>query len=484
MRDSALDTFAQFRQSDDMKITFLGAAGEVTGSQHLLETRHRRLLLDCGLFQGPRAESRRKNERFHCEPKTLDAVILSHAHLDHCGNLPRLFKFGFRGPVFCTEATADVMELMLLDSAKIQAEDAIYLSRKLPKGHPPVDPLYTEEDVRGLLKLVEPCIFGKWLELDRQHEVRLRFSPAGHILGSAIIEVDLKDDDERKRIVFTGDLGRKEMPLLKDPSLPVDGADAVICESTYGNRLHSSPLDLQAILLNVLKESQLKSGRVIIPAFALGRTQQITYYLNALFNQHLLPRIPIFVDSPLASRLTNVFRHHARELDADMQEVLKDDPDPFGFAHLNYVANHAESMALNKRKGSFVVISASGMCESGRVVHHLKHAVSDANNTILLMGYQAPNTLGRQLADKRETVKIFDRIFPLRAQVIQLDGLSAHADANDLKWWFAASTQDSHFGKVFLVHGEPQAATALADLIRDNCDEDPIIPKLGDSFEV
>lgn len=466
-----------------MKITFLGAASEVTGSQHLIETSHRRLLLDCGLFQGPRAESRRKNEKLYCDPSSLDAVILSHAHLDHCGNLPRLFKLGFRGPVFCTEATADVMELMLLDSAKIQIEDALYLSRKLPRGHAPVEPLYSEDDVRSLMKLVEPCVFDHWLQLDRHEQVRVRFRPAGHILGSAIMEIDVYDQGERKRIVFTGDLGRREMPLLKDPTLITEGADVVICESTYGNRVHSSPQDLKSILLKVLQDAQRTGGRVIIPAFALGRTQQITYYLNDLFNQRILPRIPIFVDSPLASKLTHVFRRHTREMDTDLQRVLLTDSDPFGFEHLTYISNHGESMALNKRKGALVIISASGMCESGRVVHHLKHAVSDPDNTILLMGYQAPQTLGRQIADRRETIRIFDRILPLNAQVQQLDGLSAHADAVDLKWWFEESTRDGHFGQTFLVHGEPEAANALVGLIRDHCSEDPIVPKYRESFE-
>jgi len=479
-----LDNASKFRQSGFMKITFLGAAGEVTGSQHLIETSHRRLLLDCGLFQGPRAESRRKNEKFHCDPRHLDAVILSHAHLDHCGNLPRLVKFGFRGPVFCTHATAEVMELMLLDSARIQIEDASYLSRKLPSGHPPIEPLYTEEDVRSLMKLVEPCAFDKWHKLDRRHDVQLHFSPAGHILGSSVIELDLEDDRERRRVVFTGDLGRRNMPLLRDPSLPTAGADVLICESTYGNRLHSAPQDIREILLNVLREAQLQGGRVIIPAFALGRTQQITYYLNGLFNERLLPRIPIYVDSPLASKLTQIFRRYAQDLDDDLQDVLRSDPDPFGFEHLEYVPNHAESIALNKRKGAFVVIAASGMCESGRVVHHLKHAISDPKNTILLMGYQAPQTLGRQIAERRETVRIFNEPLPLKAQVIQLDGLSAHADAHDLKWWFEESTRNDHFRNVFLVHGEPDAASALADLVRDQCDEDPVIPKYGESFEV
>ncbi|WP_437202187.1 MBL fold metallo-hydrolase [Planctomicrobium sp. SH664] len=465
-----------------MKITFLGAAGEVTGSQHLIETRDRRILLDCGLFQGRREESRRKNETLRCDPKTLDAVILSHAHIDHCGNLPRLFRTGFRGPVFCTDATADVAEVMLLDSAKIQQEDAAYLSRKLIGKHPPIDPLYTVDDVHGLMKLFEPCQFDDWVSL--ADDVRLRFSPAGHILGSAITELELQDEGETKRIVFTGDLGRRDMPLLKDPTPLVDGADVLICESTYGNRLHPSPQDLKAILLQVLEGALKHGGRVIIPAFALGRTQQVVYYLNDLHNEGVLPRIPIYVDSPLANKVTQLFLRYSHTLDADVEEVLKTDPDPFGFSHLSYIRSQPESMALNQRQGAFVVIAASGMCESGRVVHHLKHAVGDARNTILLMGYQASQTTGRHIANREKILRIFGREYPLKANVLQLEGLSAHADAADFQWWFKESTRRGSFGKVFLVHGEAAGAQGLASLIRDNCDEDPVIPQLGDSYEV
>lgn len=467
-----------------MKITFLGAAGEVTGSQHLIETSSRRILLDCGFFQGPRAESRRKNEVFHCDPKRLDAVILSHAHLDHCGNLPRLRRLGFRGPIFCTDATADVTELMLLDSAKIQQEDAKYLSRKLPPGHPPVDPLYDLEDVDKVLRQFEPCQFNEWYSLAERDEVRIRFTCAGHILGSAITELEVKDEGESKRIVFTGDLGRRQMPLLNDPVPCADGADLLICESTYGDRIHSSAEDLQALLLKVFLDAEQKQGRIIIPAFSLGRTQAVVYFLNELFNRKLLPRIPIFVDSPLSTKVTQLFRRYQHTLDADVQQTIVHDTDPFHFETLRYIESQDESVALNRKPGAFVVIAASGMCEGGRVVHHIKHAVTDPRNTILLLGYQAPHTLGRQLAEHRQYVKIFGREHPLRAQVVQLDGLSAHADALDFKWWFEESTRRGHFGRVALVHGEPAAAAALAKLIRDHSDEEPVAPKFGETLVV
>jgi metallo-beta-lactamase family protein len=373
---------------------------------------------------------------------------------------------------------------MLLDSAKIQEEDAIYLSRKLHGEHPPVEPLYTIDDVRRTMRLFEPCEFLEWHPLDDHGEVRLRFSPAGHILGSAIVELEIDDAGDHKRIVFTGDLGRREMPLIKNPTPIHDGADVLICESTYGNRLHSSSQDIREVLLRTLLETEARGGRVVIPAFALGRTQQITYHLNALFNDGRLPRIPIFIDSPLASKVTQLFERYQHNLDADVQETLRHDPDPFHFAGLITIQNQKESMQLNRRSDPFVVISASGMCESGRVVHHLKHAVSDPRNTILLMGYQAPHTLGRHLANQEREVRIFGRSYPLRAQVLQVDGLSAHADVSDFKWWFEESTRTGHIGQVFLVHGEPESAQAMAALIRDYCDHDPIVPTYGESFEV
>ncbi|WP_437192094.1 MBL fold metallo-hydrolase [Planctomicrobium sp. SH527] len=467
-----------------MKITFLGAAGEVTGSQHLIETSRRRLLLDCGFFQGPRAESRRKNEHFYCNPPALDAVILSHAHIDHCGNLPRLYRSGFRGPIFCTDATADIAELMLLDSAKIQEEDAIYLSRKLNGSHPPIDPLYTTEDVREVMKLFEPISFNEWTRLDKNDEVRIRFLPAGHILGSAITELVLKDEGETKRVVFTGDMGRRDTPLLNDPAIITDGADAVICEATYGNRMHPSQEDLKQILLDVFEDAMRQGGRVIIPAFALGRTQQVTHFLNELHNAGKLPSIPIYVDSPLAMKVTHLFLRHKRDLDADVQRSLTTDEDPFHFPGLTYIENQKQSIDLNRVTTPLAIIAASGMCENGRVVHHLKHAIGNPRNTVLLMGYQAPNTLGRRLAEGHPIVRIFGQEFHLKAKVEQVHGLSAHGDAGDLSWWFKESSRHANIGKAFLVHAEPDAAESLSDLIRNYVDEAPIVPRYRETFEV
>jgi len=464
-----------------MKLTFLGAAGEVTGSQHLIETGSVRVLLDCGLFQGHRAASRKKNESFRCEPAKLDGVILSHAHIDHCGNLPGLYRAGFRGPVFCTEATADVAAIMLRDSAHIQKEDARYLKRHLEPGHPPVEPLYDNDDVRQLVKLFEPLEFGRWHELSS--EFRLRFSDAGHILGSAISEMEIQDGPETKRVVFTGDLGRRGMPLLRDPQL-IDDCDILISESTYGNRVHPPPADIRTALLRIISDAVNNNGRVIIPAFSLGRTQQVLYFLNDLTESELLPEIPIFVDSPLSTRLTSVYRQHQEILDEEARKLLRLDDDLFDFPQLMHIQTQRESISLNRRKGPFVVISASGMCENGRVRHHLKHAVSDSSNRIVIIGFQAQHTLGRRLTEREQTVHIFDRHLPLKATVETLSGLSAHADVEDFKWWYEHLAARGGIGQAFLVHGEPESAAALATVVHDYCNEDPVIPERFQSFDV
>lgn len=465
----------------DMKITFLGAAGEVTGSQHLLETAHLRILLDCGLFQGHRAESRAKNEQFRCLPSKLDGVILSHAHIDHCGNLPGLYRAGFRGPIFCTSATADIAAVMLKDAARIQQEDVRYLERHRGNDDAPVKPLYTEDDVKQVVRLFEPLDFAEWHDLSP--EFRLRFSEAGHILGSAICEMQIRDRGDMRRLVFTGDLGRRGLPVLKDPQT-VPGCDILISESTYGNRVHPPPADIKTALFQVITDAVNNAGKVIIPAFSLGRTQHVVYFLNELTNSGLLPPVPVFVDSPLATRLTSIYERHQEGMDAEALGLLRIDENLFDFPNLTYVQSTQESKELNRRKGPFVVISASGMCEHGRVLHHLKNSVTEPHNTIVIIGWQAQHTLGRRLIERQPRVRIYNREYPLRAKVVTLNGLSAHADVEDFKWWYEHMASDGGIGQAFLVHGEPESARALAATIRDCCDEDPIIPNLYESFEV
>lgn len=459
-----------------MKLTSFGAAGEVTGSQHLLEIGERRILLDCGLFQGHRAEARAKNERFHCQPRQLDAVILSHAHIDHCGNLPGLSRAGFKGPIFCTEATADVAELMLDDSVRIQAEDSRYLSGRLRPGHPSTDPLYDQEDVKKVVKHFDPCRYHEWYEV--AEDIRIRFSDAGHILGSAITEIEAMDGATSKRIVFTGDLGRRGLPLLRDPEL-VDGCDVLITESTYADKVHPTVGDTKAELERIIDDAYRTGGRVIIPAFSLGRTQNIVYFLNELANQRRLPAISVFVDSPLSKRITGAYRRHLEDMDAEVQKLLQSDHDPFSFPGLTYVQTTDESIALNGRDGPAVIVASSGMCESGRVVHHLKHGLGNPNNTVVLMGFQAANTLGRRIAERQRFVRIFDRDVAVRCKVETLGGLSAHADAEDFQWWFKAMHGTSHIGQAFIVHGEPNSAAEQVKLLDEFCDARPIVASLG-----
>jgi metallo-beta-lactamase family protein len=468
-----------------MKLTFLGAASEVTGSQHLLETDTLRILLDCGLFQGPRAETYSKNRRFRCRPRDLDAVILSHAHIDHCGNLPGLFRAGYRGPIYCTPATADLAAVMLRDSLHIQQEDARYLAghaaHESANEGSPVEPLYGEDDVRGAIKLLEPLEGSDWHELSPAFHVR--FTNAGHILGSAVCQFDIEHGPEVVRVVYTGDLGRRGLPLLCDPQL-IEGCDLLITESTYANAVHPPPEDLKARLLKIIQRADENNGKVIIPAFSLGRTQQVLYFLRELMLSGALPRIPIYVDSPLADRVTEVFSQHRELFEAAAIRTLVSGRDLFHFPMLHYLETPQESRELNRREGPFVVIAASGMCENGRVRHHLRHAVEDDRNTIVLIGFQAAGTLGRQLAERQPKLRILDGVYELKAKVESLAGLSAHADAEDFKWFFSHMSADSHIGRAFIVHGEPPAAHALAELLHDLCDEDPVIPQFDQTFEV
>ena len=465
-----------------MKITFLGAAGEVTGSQHLIETSSARVLLDCGLFQGRSDETRPKNERFLCEPKEVDLVVLSHAHIDHCGRLPALCKAGFRGPIVCSRSTADIADIMLQDSAHIQQEDAKYRrKKKLGHGGESEKPLYNLDDVHKMSRQLEPIDFHQWKEV--HPGVRVRLHHAGHILGAAIVELELEDHGQVKRVMFSGDLGRRNQPILHDPET-IGRCDVLISESTYGNKLHPESGNVKAELQRVICEASMRQGKVIVPAFSLGRTQMLVYLLNELRNEHAMCRVPVFVDSPLATRLSAIHRSHSEDMDEEVQATLKHDDDVFDFEGLTYVRSQEESIALNRRKGPFVVIAAGGMCENGRVVHHLKNAVADEANTILIIGFQAEHTLGRLIVERRPELNILGRRYPLKARVEIVNGLSAHADADDFKWWFGELLKQGGAGQVFLVHGEEKGLEAMAKLTADCSDLAPVIPKLGESFEV
>ena len=465
-----------------MRLTFYGAAGEVTGSQHLLELDGFRCLFDCGLFQGRRREARQKNEDLHCKPKDLDAVFLSHAHIDHCGRLPQLVAAGFKGPIFCTPTTARIAELMLRDSAYIQQEDAKYLSKKLPPDAPRYEPLYTIDDAVQTARQFEPISYHDTQEVFSG--VTLRLADAGHILGSAIVELNVRDEGRERRVVFTGDLGRRGMPLLRDPE-PVDAPDVLISECLYAGRVHPPPADLQSALQRLLAAAHESGGRLILPAFSLGRTQQVLYFLNQLSNSDQLPGdMPIVVDSPLATKLTDIFKDAQHIMDADVQEVRTYDDDVLGFPTLAYCRRREDSIALNRSEKSFAVISASGMCDNGRVVHHLKHGLPDSNNTVAILGYQAHGTLGRKLTDGAREVSIFGRPVAVNAKIEQLSGLSAHADTNDFKYWFDAVGQTGSIGKLFMVHGEHDSARSLSQLVGEHCAEEPVMPTFGDRFEV
>ncbi|MBC7968310.1 MAG: MBL fold metallo-hydrolase, partial [Fuerstia sp.] len=398
------------------------------------------------------------------------------------GRLPALCKAGYRGAIVSSYATADIADIMLRDSAHIQQEDARYRQRKkLDRSSAPEAPLYTLEDVRKMSKQFEPIPFHEWREVHKG--VRVRLHHAGHILGAAVVELELLDGGEVKRLVFTGDLGRRNQPILNDPET-VERCDVLISESTYANKLHPESGDVKAELHRVICEAATRQGKVIVPAFSLGRTQMLVYLLNELRNENALCRVPVFVDSPLSTRLTEVHREHADQMSDDVQKTLKLDSDVFDFDGLTYVQSQDESIALNRRRGPFVVIAAGGMCENGRVVHHLKNSVADEANTVMIIGFQAEHTLGRLIVERRPELNILGRRYPLKARVEIVNGLSAHADAGDFQWWFGALQKQGGAGQIFLVHGEEKSLAAMAKLTEDCSDLPPVIPKFGESFDL
>jgi metallo-beta-lactamase family protein len=463
-----------------VQIQFWGAARTVTGSMHLLTINGARVLLDCGLYQGKRKESFERNRHLPFEPKDVDILVLSHAHIDHSGNIPNLVKNGFAGQIYCTFATRDLCAAMLRDSGHIQEMDVLYVNKKRArKGEPPVEPIYTQEDAIQSLGQFISLGYGRAFPI--LPGVRLTFLDAGHILGSAIVVLDIEteEDAEPHRLVFSGDLGRPDKPILEDPTL-VHGCDTLIIESTYGNRLHPDTNGTQQELKRVVLETVQRGGKLIIPAFAVGRTQELVYDLHQLTLSSEIPEMPVFVDSPLAIDVTGVFRLHPECYDAQVEQFLHDTGarDPFGFGRLQYTRSVEQSKAINDMEGPAIIISASGMAEAGRIQHHLKNNIEDPRNTVLIVGWQAPNTLGRYIVEKQETVKIFGERYNLRAQVKAINGFSAHGDRNEMLDWVKA--MDILPKKTFIVHGDPEPAQAMANGLSELGISETYVPDRGE----
>jgi metallo-beta-lactamase family protein len=463
-----------------MKITFHGAAGTTTGSMHLIETNNERILLDCGLYQGHRNEAFQRNSNFPFDPKTLSAVILSHAHIDHSGNLPSLVKNGYGGKINCTSATLDLVKLMLRDSARIQEQDAEYLNQKKSrKGLPPIKPLYTVQDAERTLPHLAAFGYNEWYRVN--DNARAMMIDAGHILGSAITTLELYEDGRTIRFGFTGDLGRPDTSLLCDPEIARD-LDYLIIESTYGNREHGLIQNAQNELVDIVRTTIKRGGKVIIPAFAVERTQEIVYTLHLKTEAGELPRVPVYVDSPLAIDATDVFRLHSEYLCEDVREHLIEHDDPFGFHGLRYTRSVDESKKINTLQEPCIIISANGMCEAGRILHHLKNNLEDKRNTILFVGYQAENTLGRRLVDGARKVRIFGDEFAVNAQIAMANGFSAHADHSELVDW--VSKVKSSLKGVFVVHGEPESSQAFAADLRTMGNFTVTVPELNQTIQV
>ncbi|MCB0115282.1 MAG: MBL fold metallo-hydrolase [Caldilineaceae bacterium] len=455
----------------------------MTGSMHLLEVNGQRILLECGLFQGRRAETYERNLNFPFDPAGIDAVVLSHAHIDHSGNLPNLVKQGFRGPIWCTAATRNLSAYMLLDSGHIQEKDVEYLNKqRTRKGEAPVEPIYTQADARAALDAFVSV--GKERAVPVADGVKLTFHEAGHILGSAIVELDIQERDTGKswKLVFSGDLGRDELAILRSPAV-LTQADILIMESTYGDRLHGDYADARRALEDVVARTAKRQGKVIIPAFAVGRTQEIVYALNQLDAEGDIPSIPVFVDSPLAVNATDVFRMHPEAWDDEVEAFLTADGrrNPFDYRNIEYVRDVRRSKQLNFLHGPAVIISASGMAESGRILHHLKNNIEDSKNTVLIVSFQAQHTLGRRLLDGEEKVRIFGEEYTVRAEVAHIDGYSAHADQAELLAW-ATHFDKSRLQHTFLVHGEEDPAGVLAAKLREQGMRRVDIPERGQKF--
>jgi metallo-beta-lactamase family protein len=466
-----------------LKIQFIGGARTVTGSQHLLFINGKKILLECGLFQGRRKDTYEKNKNFLFDPAEIDLMILSHAHIDHSGNIPNLVRNGFEGCIYSTAATVDLCQIMLRDSAYLQERDIEWINkRRKKKNQDPIEPLYTLEDVESAMQNFIGVQYNRKFKLF--HGVSVTFRDAGHILGSASILLEIEENDGRKiRLGFTGDIGRPVMPVIRTPDKLRD-LDAIIMESTYGNRLHPPVKDVEEELAKVVRQCTKDGGKIIIPAFSVGRTQLIVYQLHKLFDQNRIPEIPIYVDSPLAVNATNVFRAHPECFDRETNRVfLVNGEDPFGFARLKYVSDVNASKELNEKKGPMIIISASGMAEGGRILHHLKNNVGNPKNLVLFVGYAAEHTLARRIMDGAQEANIFGEKHIINCQVKIMDYFSAHADQEELIDYIRLN-QKKKLKNIFLVHGEEKQSLVLREKLVTLGYRNVHFPVSGEKFEI
>ena len=473
-----------------MKVTFLGATKTVTGSNFLVEGAGKKFLVDCGMYQGSAADEYENEAPFLFNVDEIDFVLLTHAHIDHSGRIPKLYNEGYRNPVIATKATCDLGSIMLPDSGHIQEMEAEWKNKKRErKGEDPIPPMYTAEDAAKSIEIFKPVQYNEIVDIDEN--IKARFNDAGHMLGSSIIEVWITENGETKKIVFTGDLGNNDIPLLSPPTM-ISDADYLVMESTYGNRLHMRNDDKAEIFLNVVYETLEKGGTVVIPSFAVGRTQEILYELNRIKDKkddeefykkyQKLMSVPVYVDSPLAISATEIFKENMNLFNEETQEIINAGDNPLEFSGLKFTRTAEESKALNASEESSIIISASGMCEVGRIKHHLKHHLWEPNSTILFVGYQAPGTLGRKLVDGEKKVKIFGEEIAVNARVEYIEGYSGHADQEWLmNFVYSFTNPPKH---IFLVHGEPEGQVVLKQKLEENTEIPITIPDFGETYEI
>ncbi len=466
----------------DIKLRFLGAAENVTGSRSLLEFNHSRVMIDCGLYQ--ERDLRYRNwEDFGVEPSEVEAILLTHAHLDHCGLIPKFVKEGFKGRIYATEATAEIAKIVLLDAAKLQEEDAAFKRKRHKKegrqSPYPVEPLYTVEDAQACFDQFVPVKFKDSITLN--DEIEASFHTAGHILGAAVIKVDICRNSECRTILFTGDFGRLDKPILKDPAT-FDRADYLLVESTYGDRDHSTVEDTKEQLCRAVNAAHAAGGNIIVPSFSVGRSQEVLYYMNELLREERIPHTVTFLDSPMAVKVTEVFKKHPDLYDEQMSQLVMQNESPFSFGGLKLVQSTAESKAINHIRGTVMVIAGSGMCTGGRIKHHLVNNITRPESTILFVGYQARGTLGRVILDKTPEVRILGQTYPLKANVVQVHGFSAHADRQEILTWLKNIKTPPR--KVFLVHGEKETAHAFKDYLIEKTGWQVVVPQYQDVVQI